>query len=123
MLNGLIIFCGFYLVGEFLSGFFHLPVPGSVLGMLSLFIALTLRSQLPFLSKRSMLSSSALQKSAHQLLPYLPLFIVPASVGVVQYGDLLQAEGIVIFIAIALSLMAGIPVCGWVMQRVMGKQS
>ena len=106
MLFGLIVFVGFLLVGEFIAHLFAWPVPGSVLGMLLLFIVLVIRGGI----------SQELKTSSDGLLPYLPLFIVPASVGIVNYMDLLQQEGLLIIFAMFISLLVGIPVCGWIMQ-------
>ena len=43
MLTGLALLCAVQVLGELLAQSFALPVPGNVLGMLLLFIALSLR--------------------------------------------------------------------------------
>ena len=106
MLYGLIVLFGYLLLGEFVAALFAWPVPGSVLGMLLLFVTLVVRGRV----------SPELNASSKGLLPYLPLFIVPASVGIVNYVDLLEQQGLIILLAMLVSLAIGIPVCGWVAQ-------
>ncbi len=112
MLKGLITLCGFYLLGDFIATLFGWPIPGSVMGMLMLFVALAIRGGL----------NSELKTSSQALLPYLPLFIVPASVGIVNYWDLLKAEGLQLLLIIFISLLAGMPICGWIMQVLLNRQ-
>ena len=106
MLYGLIVLLGFLLIGEFLAHLLGWPVPGSVMGMMLLFTVLVIRGGI----------SPSLKQSSQGLLPYLPLFIVPASVGIVNYLDLLEREGAGILTAMVVSLLVGIPVCGWIAQ-------
>jgi len=113
MLKGLIILCGFYLLGDFISTLFHWPIPGSVMGMLLLFFFLILRGGLP----------KSLRETSQSLLPYLPLFIVPASVGIINYWSLLQAEGLALLFIIFISVLIGLPLCGWIMQTMMKERS
>lgn len=112
MLNGLIILLLFFLGGEFISELMGWPVPGSVLGMFMLFVVLSIRGAL----------DENLKKTSNALLPYLPLFIVPASVGIVNHLELLKEDGLLILVAMVVSLIVGIPVSGWVMQFFMDKK-
>lgn len=115
MLYGLIVFLLFLLLGEFVARLFSWPVPGSVLGMLLLFLTLVVRGGI----------TRDLKTSSNGILPYLPLFIVPASVGIVNFMGLLEREGIALISAIFVSLLVGIPVCGllaqWLIKRQGGK--
>lgn len=99
----------FLLLGEFISALFGWPVPGSVMGMLLLFLKLVIRGGI----------TDELKQSSQGLLPYLPLFIVPASVGIVNYMDVIEQEGWMILTAMVVSLAVGIPVCGWLVQKTM----
>lgn len=111
MLYGLIVFLLYLLLGEFIAHLLAWPVPGSVLGMLLLFLTLVVRGGI----------SSDLKKSSNSILPYLPLFIVPVSVGIVNFMGLLEREGIALLVAIVVSLLIGIPACGllaqWIIKR------
>lgn len=113
MLNGLIILLLFFLGGEFISELMGWPVPGSVLGMFMLFLFLSIRGAL----------DENLKKTSNALLPYLPLFIVPASVGIVNHLELLREDGLLIMVAMVVSLIIGIPVGGWVMTLCMEKKA
>ncbi len=109
MLNGFIILLIFFLLGEFIANLFAWPIPGSVMGMLLLFIFLSVRSGIP----------KSIKHSSETLLPYLPLFIVPASVGIVGHLYLLKQDGLLIVLAMVVSLLVGIPLCGWLMQGIL----
>ncbi|MGR6871759.1 CidA/LrgA family protein [Pseudomonas sp. HK3] len=109
MLYGLIVFIAFLLLGDFLAALLDWPVPGSVIGMLLLFSVLVIRGGI----------TEPLKQSSQGLLPYLPLFIVPASVGIVNYMDVVREEGVLIVTAMIVSLAIGIPVCGWLAQKAM----
>jgi holin-like protein len=109
MLYGLIVFIAFLLLGDFLAALLDWPVPGSVMGMLLLFLVLVLRGGI----------TTELKQSSKGLLPYLPLFIVPASVGIVNYMDVVREEGLIIVTAMIVSLAVGIPLCGWLAQKAM----
>jgi len=113
MLYGLIVFIAFLLRGDFLSALLAWPVPGSVMGMLMLFGVLVVRGGI----------SAPLKQSSQGLLPYLPLFIVPASVGIVNYMDVVREEGLLIVTAMVVSLAVGIPVCGWLAQKAMAHKT
>jgi holin-like protein len=93
MLQGFSILFVFYLLGELLVFLLDSPIPGSVAGMLLLFAALCWRDSAP----KSLISTS------EQLLLYLPLLLIPAGVGVIQYLDLLQEQ----IVAISASLILG----------------
>ncbi len=109
MLKGIITFLAFYLAGEFISHLFAWPIPGSVIGMLLLFGFLYFKGSLP----------PALKKSSDSLLPFLPLFIVPTSVGIVNHLYLLQQDGWLLVIAMVVSLVVAMPVCGLLMQHML----
>jgi holin-like protein len=113
MLYGLIVFLLYLLMGEFIAHLLSWPVPGSVLGMLLLFITLVFRGGI----------STQLKSSSNGLLPYLPLFIVPASVGIVNFMGLIEQEGVALITAIVVSLLVGIPVCGLLAQGLIKRQA
>ncbi len=82
MLGSLALLLIFQLVGEVLAKALSLPIPGPVLGMLLLLIALIIRGQL----------STDLKITAQTLLSNLSLFFVPAGVGVILHINLLKNE-------------------------------
>ena len=66
---------GFYAVGEALTRLLHLPIPGSVVGMLLLWATLSL----------NLVKLEWVQKTSEHLLSILGLLFVPAGAGIVLY--------------------------------------
>ena len=86
------------LVGEALVFALHLPIPGPVIGMALLLVALALR---PTLLPR-------LKPTGSTLLTHLSLLFVPAGVGVMVHFQRLEQEGVAIVIAIVVSTLLAI---------------
>jgi putative effector of murein hydrolase LrgA (UPF0299 family) len=86
------------LIGEFLVRAFALPLPGPVVGMFLLFAALLLRG-----GQGARAVPAPLGGVADGLLSHLSLLFVPASVGLMRYFDVLEANGLTLIVAIALS--------------------
>ncbi|WP_035204071.1 CidA/LrgA family protein [Acidovorax sp. CF316] len=83
-------------VGEALSHFLHLPVPGPVVGMVLLLLALQCGPV-----------QRAVAPAAGFLLTHLSLLFVPVGVGVMTHLDLLGAYGLRLVVVIVLSTWAG----------------
>ena len=80
------------LVGEITVRWLGLPLPGPVAGMMFLAAAIALRSR--FHGRDAVAHPEApVAKVADALLGNLGLLFVPAGVGVVQYLDLIAANG------------------------------
>ncbi|WP_226670200.1 CidA/LrgA family protein [Metabacillus litoralis] len=73
-----------YLLGGFIQSVSHIPVPGSIVGMLLLFIALYFK-----VVKRKWFSLGG-----SFLLNHLPLLFIPATVGVIDYLELFKGKGL-----------------------------
>lgn len=82
MVSTLTLLLVFQVIGEIIAYGFSLPVPGPVIGMALLFLALVIRGDV----------SERTRDSANRLLQHLSLLFIPAGVGVVLYLDLLSAE-------------------------------
>ncbi|GGJ64219.1 CidA/LrgA family protein [Deinococcus aquiradiocola] len=72
---GLGLLCGFAALGQGAATVLHLPLPGSVLGLILLLLALSLR----------WVRLEWVELAADGLLGLLSLLFVPAAVGVVEY--------------------------------------
>ena len=72
MIKGFLTLLVFQLLGESLAELGQLPIPGPVIGMLLLFIALRLRGRV----------SAGLQQSSQGLIQNLTLLFLPAGVGI-----------------------------------------
>ena len=62
-------------IGEGVRMFFHLPVPGSIIGILLLFLSF----------QTKLLKPTAIEDTANFLLNHLTILFVPAGVGLMQY--------------------------------------
>lgn len=93
MLKGIIVLLLFQFIGECISKFFQLLVPGPVIGMVLLLIFLLIR-------KGSFLS---LDNAVALHLRYLPLLFIPAAMGIITQLDIITKE----FWAIVIALFVG----------------
>jgi len=112
MLKGFLMLIGFQLAGEAISIAGQLPVPGPVIGMILLFLTLLI-SGIP----------DHLAKTSASLLPYLPLFLIPASVGVMKFTRLLENEFWAILLALVISLTLSFLLTPLIMKGFMGLNS
>lgn len=87
MLLGLIGILGCQVVGQFLVTAFGLQVPGPALGMALFFVVLMIRRRRHGGTEPRDAQRTGWQpeRAAERLLDYLPLFFVPAGVGVIEY--------------------------------------
>ncbi|SKA37675.1 holin-like protein [Enhydrobacter aerosaccus] len=99
----------FQLAGEAAARLFQLPVPGPVIGMVMLAIALM---AYPALADR-------LRGVVDGLLSNLGLLFVPAGVGVSLHLGLLEREWLPITVALLVSTVAGILVTAFLMRLLM----
>lgn len=95
MLQGIITLVSLQLLGEIVSHYLAIPIPGAIIGMVLLLIYLMVKGYV----------STELSETSGKLFPYLPLLLIPASVGVIQYGELLEKEGIAVLAALVISLV------------------
>lgn len=107
MIRGLTLLLLFQLCGEFLSRLLALPIPGNVIGMGLLLLALT----------TGLVETAWLEEAAELLLSNMALFFVPAGVGVMVYGDLIAAEWLPICVATVLSTFVVMAVTGKLAQK------
>ena len=100
MLNTLATLLVFQTLGEGLSYALSLPIPGPVIGMVLLFIYLTIKRD-------------ALQKLAPtslELLKHLALLFVPAGVGIMVHAQRISDEWLPILVALVASTIVSIAV-------------
>jgi len=96
----------FQLVGEVIARGLDLPVPGPVLGMLLLFIALLLRDG----------PGHELQTTSQNLLQHLSLLFVPAGTGVMLHMHRIADEWPALLVSLLFSTLATLVVTGLVMK-------
>ena len=100
MLNGILVLLLSQLAGEAVAHGSGLGIPGPVLGMAMLAVALLVRPSL----------QAVVAPVAGALLSNLSLLFVPAAVGVVQVLPLLASEGLAIGVAVVVSTVASLVV-------------
>ena len=94
MLVGVLYLFLFQLFGHITVVLLGIPIPSPVMGLVYLFGFLLIRGHIP----------EPLVKVASVLLPLLPLFLIPASAGIIEHGALLKQDGVAIAIALMVSL-------------------
>ncbi len=107
ILKGLAFLLLFQFVGEVIVSWGNLPVPGNVLGMVLLLLALL----------TGFVEAEWIEEAAELLLRHLALFFVPAGVGVMVYFDLITAQWLPICISMLVSTFVVMAVTGWVEQK------
>ena len=107
MLSALTLILTCQLVGELVTRFLGLPLPGPVAGMVLLFALLAIKGNVP----------RDVGAVADTLLKNLALLFVPAGVGVMAHFGLLGQDWLPISVALVGSTLATIAVTGLVMSR------
>ena len=106
MLSALTQFLIFQLVGEVTARGFNLPIPGPVLGMLFLFIALMIKGG----------PGKELQGTSQTLLQHLSLLFVPAGTGIMVHLNRVASEWLPLMLSLVISTLATLIVTALVMK-------
>ena len=96
------------LSGEFLVLMLDLPVPGPVIGMLILLVALIMVGG----------PSQSFEITVHNLLSHLSLLFVPAGVGVMAHFDRISNEWLAVSVALIGSTLIGLGITAWIMSLI-----
>ncbi len=103
MLGGLLVILVCQLIGDLIVRATGLPVPGPVVGMLLFLVWLLVRKP----------AEDAVEvRAADGLIAYLPLFFVPAGIGIIAYVPQLLAEWLPITLGLFLSWLVALLVTG-----------
>lgn len=81
------------LLGNLLAELLHLPIPGSIVGLVLLFLLL----------KLNIVKVQWIESGASLLLSQLLLFFIPSAIGVIEYKSLFGIDGLKIIAVIVLS--------------------
>ncbi len=98
----------FDVAGDFIQSTAGLPIPGPVIGMALLLLALIGMGTLP----------DGLDRAATGILSYLPMLFVPAGVGIMVHFDLIRAEWPAIAAGIGISSVLTVVVTATTMRGV-----
>ena len=102
MIGGMMILLAFQFVGELVDNATGIPVPGPVVGMFLLFLALLVYGRVP----------RGLATASSGLLGNLSLLFVPAGVVAFLHADELRAEWFPILVAVVGSTVLAMAVSG-----------
>jgi holin-like protein len=108
MFAGIAVLLGCQVLGELLSAALRIPVPGPVLGMASLALALACARRVP----------QGLAQVSDGLLKAMPLFFIPAGVGVLTMAGTLRKAWLPITVALIASTLLAIAVTALVMKGI-----
>ncbi|WP_416825365.1 CidA/LrgA family protein [Ectobacillus polymachus] len=102
----------FAMIGDMISSFFHLPIPGSIIGMLLLLLAIHYH----------IIPLAWIARGSDLLLKELLLFFIPSAVAIIQYRDILKADGIEIITILFISTVMVILFTGIVAEKMEGRE-
>ena len=103
----------FYYIGVGIVSVLHLPLPGSVIGLLVLALSLQFK----------IIKVAYIQDGAGFLIGVLTLFFIPATVGVIDYPQLWTSTGLLVMLAVTASTLISIYVTGTLSQVIEKKEA
>ena len=83
----------FYFLGDLIVTLLNLKFPGSIVGLVLLWICLYFK----------WLDVRFVADGASVLITFLTLFFIPSTVGIVQYPELLTKSGVLLLVAVFIS--------------------
>ena len=83
----------FYFVGDLIVTLLNLKFPGSIVGLVLLWLCLYFK----------WLDVRIVADGANLLITFLTLFFIPSTVGIVQYPELLSKSGVLLIVAVFVS--------------------
>jgi holin-like protein len=107
MIKGSFIILLFYFLGQMLSLLIYGFIPGSVIGMVLLFLSLFLK----------IIKPETIKATATTITKNMAIFFVPTAVGLMAYGELLSNSFLAITLAIATSTILTIITVALVQDR------
>ena len=113
MIGAITLLLVFQLLGEVISRGLALPIPGPVIGMALLFIALTVRGG----------PSADLRKTAQAMLQHLSLLFIPAGTGVMLHLHRVADEWVALLFSLLVSTIATLIVTALVMKLCLGNSA
>ncbi|MDF2791370.1 MAG: holin-like protein [Neobacillus sp.] len=102
----------FLFLGAVLKAVIPLPIPGSMFGLILLFLALYFR----------IVKLEWVEKGAKWLMAELLLFFVPSAVGIVNYDDILSLQGAEIVLLIGISTVIVLGMTALVAETITGRK-
>jgi holin-like protein len=107
MIKGSFYILFFYLIGELLSLLIHGFLPGSVIGMMLLFLSLFFK----------ILNPENVRAAATTITKNMAVFFVPAAVGLMAYWELVSKNLVAIVLAISVSTVLTMATVAFIQER------
>ncbi|RXJ49987.1 CidA/LrgA family protein [Gelidibacter gilvus] len=107
MLKAFLILFLFLGLGELIKYFIEIPIPGNILGMVLIFIALKLK----------LIKLEWVKPASDTLLNYLVLFFIPFGVGLMSYFDFINLYWVILCVAAGLSTLITLYVTALIQQK------
>jgi holin-like protein len=95
-----------YVISTWAVKFFHIPLPGSVLGMICLFALLSM----------GVIKEQWLTVATTPLLRHLSFFFIPIAVELMEWGDLFLQKGYLLFLPLVVSTLVALLTTGGIVQ-------
>ncbi|MBD8069023.1 CidA/LrgA family protein [Bacillus sp. PS06] len=99
---------GIYYIGCIIQSFLNISIPGSIIGMLLLFLLLQLK----------IVKVQWLELGSRFLLSHLAILFVPATVGLMNYFPFFQGKGFFTLVIAFLSTVIVMSISGFIAQRI-----
>ena len=87
------ILFAFSMIGEVLHNICHIPIPGSIIGLILLLVCLSFK----------IIPMKVIENGANFLLAFLPLLFIPAMIGIMKYPSLFSKSGAILFLIVVIS--------------------
>ncbi|QQE73091.1 CidA/LrgA family protein [Brevibacillus composti] len=117
IIRGIIVLLAFYGAGVLLAKWLHIPLPGNIIGMLMLTLALT----------TGVVKLDWVEQASELLIRHMMLFFVPILVGVASYLGIIAENPIGLLLAMVLGTACVMVVTGrviqWYLDRRRGKEA
>jgi holin-like protein len=101
-----------YLIGVYIQQALHLFIPGSIIGMLLLFMLLFLK----------IVKLKWLDHGAQWLISHLPLFFLPVTVGIITFVPIFAGKGFFIIVIVLVSTFLVMITTGKLGQRLINRK-
>lgn len=97
----------FAMIGDWVSLTFHLPLPGNIIGLILLYLAL----------KSRLLQIEHVERGGKLLLLVMPLFFVPALSGIMDYTDFMRQSGLQVLVILVISSLLTLTGSAYIVDR------
>lgn len=104
----LYVFC---FIGTVIVDFLHIPLPGSIIGLILLLIGLLTK----------VIPDWFVKEGAGFLLSILTLLFIPATVGIMNYPELLSGYGVLLVVIVLISTLFTLVLTGKIARRMEGE--